>query len=206
MTNFEGLTIHYTEYFWIILWISVSCTIWNINFNRPKIFIKCLNKKKIKNWAICDIFVFYSNEDREKDILLVLVLPGSLEWQQISGGDSWYHMFTLQGLDISKTLLILSKYTKHVAVRKWNVLIKVDFLGARRSKENLTYDDKFVQDLPRTFCLWTVTFLFKNSYVFVYELLRFCAWLSRRLMYILLLELLIRSFTGFSGSYIVENS
>ena len=46
-------------------------------------------------------------------------------------------MLTLQGLDISKTLLILSKYTKHVAVRKWNVLIKVDFVWAQEETKKI---------------------------------------------------------------------
>jgi len=59
-----------------------------------------------------DIFVFNSNQEREEDILLVLVPPGCLEWQQDSGGNCCFHMLTFQGLDISKTLLILSKYTR----------------------------------------------------------------------------------------------
>jgi hypothetical protein len=64
-----------------------------------------------------DIFQFSSNKAREEDIV-VLVTPGCLEWQQCSGGNCCYHMLTLQGLDISKTLLILPKYTKHVAIRE----------------------------------------------------------------------------------------
>jgi len=62
-------------------------------------------------------FQFNSNQDRE-DILLVLVRPCCLEWQQDFGGNCCYHMLTLQWLDISKTLLILRKFMKHVAVRK----------------------------------------------------------------------------------------
>jgi hypothetical protein len=64
-----------------------------------------------------DIFPFNSNQDWEEGILVVLVTPGYLEWQQVPGGNCCSHMLTLHGLDISKTLLILSKFTKHVALR-----------------------------------------------------------------------------------------
>jgi hypothetical protein len=94
-------------------------------------------KNNVINWAINDIFVFRSNEDREEDIILVLIWPGSLEWQQVSGGNRCYHMLTLQGLDFSKTLIILSKYTKHVAFRKRNILIKVDFVWAQAETKKI---------------------------------------------------------------------
>jgi hypothetical protein len=65
-----------------------------------------------------DIFHLNSNQDREGDIILDLVPPVCLEWQQDSGGNCCYHMFTLQGPAVSETLLIISKYTKYIAVRK----------------------------------------------------------------------------------------
>jgi len=81
--------------------------------------------------------VFRSNEDREEDILLVLVSPVCLEWQQGSGGYCCFHMLTLQGLGISKTLLNLSKYTKYVSIRKLNTLIKVYFVWAQAKTKKL---------------------------------------------------------------------
>jgi hypothetical protein len=87
----------------------------------------------VKNWIIKDIFQFNSNQDCEEDILLLMIPPGGfffLERQQCSSGNCCCMMLTSQGLGVSKTLLILSKYTKHIAIRKLN-LCKVIMFGHR---------------------------------------------------------------------------
>jgi len=46
-------------------------------------------------------------------------------------------MLTLQGLDVSKPLLILSKYTKLFAVKKWNLLFKIYFVWAQAETKKI---------------------------------------------------------------------
>jgi hypothetical protein len=48
-------------------------------------------------------------------------------------------MLTLQGLEISKTLQILSKYTKHVAIRKRILLSKDYYVWAQAKIKKFNY-------------------------------------------------------------------
>ena len=123
---------------------------------------------------------------------MVLVRPGCLKWQQDSGGNCCYYMLTFQGLHISKTLLILSKYTNHVAFRKWNTLFKIYFVLAQAEKK----------EIKQLLINWFRT----CGESWLSEQLNFCARSWPRFLYVLLLELLMRSFTVFNVSYIVESS
>jgi len=119
------------------------------------------------------------------------VRPDYLEWQHGSGGNCCYHMPTLQWLHVSKPLLILSKYKKHVAVRKWNILFKIYFAWGQAVTKKI---QPLIINSFRTFGETRVS-----------EQLRFCARSWRRFFYVLLLELLLRSFIVFNVSYIVES-
>ena len=101
-------------------------------------------------------------------------------------------MLTLQGLDICKTLLILPKYTKHVAVRKWSTLFNIYFVLAQAETKKI---EQLLTNLFRT-CGET----------WVSEQLNFCSRFWRRFLYVLLLELLMRSFTVFKVSYTFQSS
>jgi len=96
------------------------------------------------------------------------------------------------GIRHLKTLLILSKYTKHVAVRKWNILFWVYSVWAQAEIKKI---EPLMINLFRTF-----------GETWVSEHVRLCARFCWRFLYVLLLELSRKSSIVFSVSNNVERT